>query len=253
VNTGVASTVLASYLNDNLGSTALTDRVVAGFSVTDGLVGMSGTWSARLQPVYELARRILDDGELTIRFTVTSAGAVVAAIRQPRDLSETIVLSDQADLISVRSRFIPARSTWVVAGGDGTGTGRTFRTADSGAVGADRRERFVDVSSLNQTSEVQATASTNVRLDADTWVVTAEVADAVTDAVGFGRSVFVGDKVSVETSGERFTLPVNAVGWHLDADRQVVRPTLGEGIPDALKGLIKDVANLAARFDNRIA
>lgn len=253
VNTGVASTVLASYLSDNLGATAIADRRVTGFTINDTFVGDSGTWSARLQPLADLAKRILEDADINLRFVAGFDGSVTAIIDIPRDLSDLFVLSDQGDLTSVKFRSVPPRSTWVVAGGDGTGTGRTFRTSDSGVVGDDRRERFVDVSSLNQASEVQATATANRRIDAATWVVSGVISTALTDDLGIGRTVFVGDKLAIETNGVRYTVPVTSIAWSVTAERQTVTAALGDATPDALRGLLRDVADLAGRFDNNIA
>ena len=253
VNTGVASTVLANYFADNLGSTALAARQITGFSVVDGTVGASGTWSARLQTLYELARRILADAELTIRWTVSVTGGITASIQAPRNLSESVVLSDQDDLTQIHTRSFPVKSTWVLAGGDGEGTGRIFASADAGVSGLDRRERFVNASSLTENYEVQAIAAANQRVDAETWMATGEIADAVTERLGFGRTIFVGDKVTIQATGQRFTIPITSIAWSVTPERQVVRPTLGESTPDALKGLLKDVADLEARTENEIA
>jgi hypothetical protein len=83
--------------------------------------------------------------------------------------------------------------------------------------------------------------------------VSGEVADSVSEAIGFGRTVFVGDTVTIQALGERFVVPVASLAWHIAPDRQVVRPTLGDATPDALKGLLADVANLSTRFENDIA
>lgn len=254
LNSGQASTVLASYLSDNLGAGAVADRQIAGFSVVDTTTGPSWSWSARLQPVYELARRILEDGELTIRWTVGFDGAITATVKATTDLSSSVILSDQADLVSVRSRQVPYRSTWVVVGGDGTGTGRTFRVASRAELtGLDRRERFIDSSSLDEAAEVQLLATSNLRLDSTTWVVSGEPGDLVTTEYGFGRSVFPGDKVTIQTAGQRFTVPVASISYQITEERQVIRPLLGDSTPDVLKALMRRLDRLERGGDNRIA
>jgi hypothetical protein len=109
------------------------------------------------------------------------------------------------------------------------------------------------MSSLTEDDEVQAAATANRRLDAATWMATGTVADSVTERIGFGRRVFPGDKITIQAAGRRYVLPVAQVAWHVTPERQVVTPTLGEAVPDALKGLLRDVANLQARTENAIA
>jgi ReqiPepy6 Gp37-like protein len=253
VNSGQASTVLATYLSDNLGPTALAARQIPGLTIVDTSAGPTSTWSARCQSVYELARRILADSSLTIRWSVAFDGDVTATIRQPSDFSEVHVLSDQDDLTRVRSRRVPARSTWVLAGGDGTGTGRTFRVSTSGVSGLNRRERFVSVSSLSEDAEVQSRATAELALDAETWVVSGEVADSVTERIGFGRTVFCGDKVTIQTQAQRFVVPVASIAYHISAERQVIRPTLGEAVPDPLAALRRRLDRIERQGDNGIS
>lgn len=253
VNSGVASTALATYLSDNMGAGALADRQIDGFGVVDSVVGPSSSWSARFQTMTELAQRICGDAGITLRLTVDFAGQVVATITNPRDLSAVHVLSDQDDLTSVTSRFVPASATFVLAGGQGADTSRVFRTADSDAVGAARREVFSDQSSLSETSELEDSAKATLAVSSGTWSIAGEVADVVTDRIGFGRSVFVGDRVSVQSQGRRFAVPVTSIAWSISPERQVCRPRLGEATPDALSGLVRDVAGLADRFNRNIA
>lgn len=249
----VASTALAEFLEFNIGASALTDRQVPGFGIVDAAVGSPGPWSARLQTLTEVAQRICADGGVTMRLTVDLAGQVVASIAAPRDLSAVHILSDQGDLTSVVSRYVPARSTFVLAGGTGTGTGRVFRSADDGQTGAARLERFSDQTSLSQTSELQASADATLIADGGSWAITGEISDEATLRVGFGRTVHVGDRVSVQSQGRRFPVPVTSVAWSITPERQVCRPKLGDAVPDAFNGLLLDVAGLSARFDRTVA
>jgi len=254
VRTGVASTVVAAYLNANMGSTALPDRSEPGFTVVDQGDGPSDEWSARLSPLSDVVARICTQAGLGCWLTVDFDGAVTATIGRPRDLSEVIVVSDQGDLSSVKVRRVPAAATWVLAGGQGEGASRVFRAASAeGAAGAGRRELFVDYSSLSSSRELQQAANTHVRMNGETWSVYGEVTDELAASLRHGSDFRVGDMIGVEVEGRRYAVPVTSVSYEITADRQVVRPVLGTAAPDALAGMIRDVAGLANRFQNDIA
>lgn len=253
VRTGVASTVLAEFLAVNMGPDALVDRQFPGLGILDQGEGLVDEWSGRLQPLSDLVQRICRDGGITCRLTVGFDGQVDITIGLPGDLSDSIILSDLGDLSSVTIRHIPTAATRAVAGGMGDGTARVLRVADRGPSGAERIEMFVDYSSLSSPSEVQLAANTNLRLSEETWSIQAEVADFAAQRWRVGREMQVGDIISVEVSGVRYKVPITAASYSIGAARQVVQPTLGVASPDALRGLIRDVGNLADRFTSSVA
>src|SRR5690606_30467643 len=106
VRSGQASTVLAGYLADNVGVSALSARRVTGFSVVDTTVGDSSDWSARLQPLDELTRRLCADAVtasdrvgpgMVCRLSADKDGQIVARLELARDVSERYLLSDKGD------------------------------------------------------------------------------------------------------------------------------------------------------------
>jgi hypothetical protein len=250
---GLASTALAGYLADNLGNTAVADRQVPGFAVIDGNVGPSGEWSARLQTLGALTRRICQDAGITCRLTVSFEGEITATITEGRDLSDTWTLSDQGDLVSIVTREVPETVTAVIAGGQGEGTARVFRAADKGDTGEARREVFSDQSALAASSEVQLAANAVNAAGSATWSVQAETTDETAALLAVGVDVQIGDRVAAIVAGRRFVVPITAATFEVTADRQVVRPTLGTAVPDELTGLIRDVAGLTDRLDTTIA
>lgn len=253
VETGAASTVVAAYLNANMGVGSLPDRTVDGFAVDDQQTGMVGEWSARLQPLSDLVARICTDAELGCWLTIDWDGRVTATVGAPRNLADRYIFSDQGDLTNVQVRHVPASVTWTLAGGQGEGTSRVFRVASSGEAGAARREVFSDQSSLSSFEELLASASANTRLGGRSWSVYGEVADETAAALRYGSDLRLGDLVTIEVLGRRYVVPVTSAAIEVTAERRVVRPTLGTASPDELKGLIRDVANLAARFNRDIA
>lgn len=251
--TAQASTAIATFAVDNMGVSAIPDRQIDGFAVTDEHEGPTGTWSARLQPLSDLIVRICQDAELGVWLTVDWDGEVTMRVGKPRDRSSQIVLSDQGDLSRVQTRRVGNSSTWVLAGGQGEGTSRVFRSADAGPTGVGRREAFTDQSGLATAGEVQSAANVQMRLGGETWSVYGEVTDETAASLRYGHDLVLGDLITIEVAGVRHKVPVTSAAFEISVERQVVRPMLGTASPDELRGLVKDVANLAARFNRDVA
>lgn len=249
---GVASTVAAGYIRDNLGSGALAARQVPGLALVDGAAGLSGTWSARLQPLDKLIARVCADGGITCRATVDFVGNVTYTLGPARDRSDTVVLSDQGGLTGVHRVTATAVATFVVAGGQGELAARTFATAGT-ATGALRREVFSDQTSLATSTEVQQAANATLAADAETLTVAAQVADVAALGLTYLANYDVGDIIAAEIDGVRYPVSVDAVTLHIGVDRAVVRPVLGRGALNLVAGLLRDVADLQTRFDTQIA
>lgn len=252
IRTGVASTAAAGYITANTGAGTTVDRRIAGLTVIDAGVGLTGSWSARLQPLDKLVARVCMDGQITCRLRVDYAGAVTATLQNPNDRRTTVVISDQGGLTRIENVSVPPTSTFVIAGGQGNLTSRTFATAGS-ATGSTRREVFSDQSSLSTLAEVQQSATTTLAVDGATLTVRAEVTDSAAAGLNFLTDYDIGDTIAVEIGAVRYPAVVESVVIHVGPDRSVVRPVLGDATPDLVTGLIRDVAGLQARFDTQIS
>lgn len=252
VRTGLASTVAANYLQANAGSSALAQRVIPGLSVIDGFAGITGTWSARLQPLDDLLIRICRDAGIVCRPSVGFNGALQMAIGAPRDRRTTTVLNDLGDLTNIDRQTIPASANYVIAGGQGLLTARTFATSES-ATGAARREAFSNQSSLSTAVELQQSADSAVAFGAASLTINAEVTDVAAARLQYLVDYDVGDTVSVELSLIRYPVVVEAVKFHIASDLQVIRPVFGNAAPNLVAGVLRDIANLQSRFDTQIA
>jgi hypothetical protein len=250
--TGFASTVAAGYINDNAGSTALIDRRITGLTVIDGAAGMSSSWSARLQPLDELVARICQDGGIVCRPTVAFDGSLRVTLGPARDRRTTTVLNDQADLTNIKIVRLPQKATFVVAGGQGQLTSRTFATSGT-ATGSARREVFSNQSSLATAAELQQSADTTVALGAASLTINAEVTDSAAGRVQYLVDYDVGDTIAVEIDLVRYPVVVESVRFHIAPERQVIRPVFGNAAPNLLAGIVRDIANLQSRFDTQIA
>lgn len=252
IRTGVASTAAAGYITANTGGGTTVDRQYPNLSVIDGAVGVSGSWSARLQPLDQQVARVCRDGGIICRLRVDYNGAIVARIEAPNDRSTTLVISDQGGLTRIQHVRVPLSSSFVVAGGQGELTARTFATAGS-STGKNRREVFTDQSSLSTAAEVQQIASTTLAQAQATLTVRAEVTDASAASLLYLVDYDIGDTISIEIEDVRYAVVVESVTVHVGPDRQVIRPVLGDAAPDLVTGLLRDIADLASRFDNQIA
>lgn len=245
---GQASTVLAGYLEDNIGASGLIQRE-ASFNAVDGQAGIIGSWSARLQTLGELTQRIADEGGITVSLTELNGTISATVGAQP---SAGVLVSDKADVTRLVTRDVPRRSTWVLAGGQGEGAGRVFRHANGQATGFDRFEIFTDQASLTTGAELQQAANARLAADADTWSVIVEVSDQAAQSLGFGRTIDVGANVTIEVDEQRHIVPVQSIAYDISAERQQINPTLGTAAPDLLQGLRRDVAGLEERFGRNI-
>lgn len=251
VRTGVASTCAAGYITANTGGGTYVDRQIPGLTVIDGVAGTSGSWSARLQPLDQQVARVCRDGGITCRLAVDFAGALTATLQSPNDRRATVVVSDQGDLTNIDHFHVPAKATFVVSGGQGNLNARTFATAGT-ATGAARREEFIDQSSLSTAPEVQQSATTELAGSAATLTVRADITDAGAAAFRYLIDYDIGDTIAVEVDTVRYPAVIESVKIHVSPARQVIRPVLGDATTNLVTGLIRDIAGLAARFDNQI-
>jgi len=252
VRTGLASTVAAGYITDNAGVGATVDRQIPGLTVVDGSAGTSGEWSARLQPLDQLVARVCRDGGITCRIVIGYDGTIQVTVCAPRDRRTTTVLSDQGDLTNIQHISVPTTTTFVIAGGQGNLTARTFASAGS-AIGVARREVFSDQSSLASSTEVQQAANTQLLSDSAMLTVRAEATDTASLTFEYLAGYNIGDTIAAEIGTIRYPVVIESVTFQISPERSVIRPVLGDAAPNLVTGLIRDVAGLTARLDTQIA
>lgn len=252
VRTGIASSVAASYVLVNAGNAATASRQIPGLVVINGSTGLSGSWSARLQPLDQLVARICREGGITCRLVTSYTGALTVTLTSAADRRATVVLSDQGDLLRIQIVTVPESTTYVVAGGQGLLTSRTFATAGA-TTGVARREVFSNQSSLSTVAELQQSANATLASAAATITVRAEATDDAAARFQYLSDYDIGDTIAAEIEDVRYPAVVESVTVHIDPSRAVIRPVLGDASPDLVTGLIRDVAGLQSRFDTQIA
>lgn len=252
VRTGVASTVATAYINNNVGSLAIADRQVPGLTVTDSTVGLTGTWSARLQPLDQLVARVCADGGITCRPILTNSGTITIQLQSATDLSATLILSDQGDLVDTVRLQRPSSGNWVVAAGQGLLTARVFQSTTTIA-GLERIEVLYDNNNITTVDELARAALTEQEKRAAATTVSTRLAVGASQRFEFLTDYNVGDIVAVELDNVRYPVPVRSVAIELSPGTAVVSPTFGVATPDRLTGLLTDVDGLGQRLDRQIA
>ena len=252
VRTGLASTCVAGYITANAGVSASVDRAIPGLTVVDMLAGATGTWSARLQTLDVQVARVCRDGGITCRLSAGFDGSLTATLLPPVDRSGSVVFSDQGDLVGIQRVTTPEAATFVIAGGQGNLTARTFATAGT-ATGAARRERFSDQSALSTSTEVGQSAASTLAAAAEVLTVRASITDTAAAGAQYLQAYNVGDTIAIEIDNVRWPVVVQAVTVHVSPERAVIRPVLGPGVRNLVSGLLRDVAGLQARLDSTIA
>lgn len=249
---GVGGTKLAEYLMKNIGSTALTDRRIPDLEVMSEAVGASGRWSGRLQRLSDLAKRIADESGLVVEPRITIHRVPQVHVREASDRSAEVVIADIADLAFAEQRDVPARSTWVLAAGSGTGASRMFRTA-GGGTGFARRERVVEATSVTTSNELHQIAEANRRNDGFAFYVTGRLNEHAVEQYQYLEDYELGDIVTVQVRGIRFPVPISAVTIRVSPERTVQTPTLGTYTPNLITAMQRRLLGIDERFGQNIA
>jgi hypothetical protein len=264
VVTATASAAITTYLQNNVGSEALEARQLPGGGIQDNGVSTDEvTWSARLQPLAAVVKRIADAGGVVVNIAVSAAGDYSFTVGPAVNRAQQIRLSDRGDLKRIEASFLPVTKTYTVTGGTGEGVDRLFKYADTGAVADGRKEQFSDLRSsstldavgeeISEVDELQADADMRNVLGAAQYRIHVEVTDEAAAALNYPHETGLGDIVTVDIKGVAYQVPLTEATFELTAERRQVHPVFGTAIPNALVGLDRDVADLGDRFDNAIA
>jgi hypothetical protein len=253
VRSGAGSTVAAGYITANLGSGALAARQIAGVTVVDPSVGISSTWSGRLQPLDEMVGRICRESGIVCHATMTAPGAYRFLFEGPHDLSGSIIFTDQGDLEELSRLVSPATASFVTAAGQGELTARAFASSDTGATGLDRVEAVYENTNVTTAAGLQTAADGELVLQGEDISVDGLVAASAAQRVRYLDDYTLGDWLGVEVDSVRYSSQVEAVVIDLSAHREVVRPVLGRASANDVLTLIRHVSGLESRLDNQIA
>ncbi len=223
VRTGKASTVIAQYVNVNLGPSAVLSRRVAGVTIaTDPFAGATVTGRARWQTVLELAQ------------SLATAGGV--GFRMRRRQFETYLPVDRSGVVKFSIPLgtirgfeytdeIAATNHPVVAGG-GEGVARVVLESDDAASATrwGRIETFVDQRQTVDTTELQQAAAEALTDGAAKQGFSIDVVDG---PLRYLTDYSLGDRVEVTVDGESIVDVVTEVRLAFGPGGVETTPTIG--------------------------
>jgi hypothetical protein len=255
VRSGMGGTVLAGFVEDNVGPSALTDRQFAGLTVAAAAVGAIGEWSGRLEPLAELATRIAKESGIVVYPTLTNIAErlPIVRIRAASDRSAEMVVADIADLADAEARVVNATATWVLAAGSGEGAARMFRSSDGGFSGINRREMLVEAANSTTSNELYQVANATRVENSFALYVSGRTNALAAEQYRYLTDYELGDLVTVQVSGLRFVVPITAIELAVTPGRVVETPVLGTYTPNRLKGMQEAILLLERRNDTNIA
>lgn len=204
VRTGVASTIMRAYVNDNAGPAADSTRRVPGLVLAaDPVLGPSITGRGRFQALQELlATLALAGGDLGFR-VVQAGSSIEFQVYQPVNKTAAIVISPELGSLSeFEYREQGPEANFAVVGGSGQGAARVISAAGDSAssVRYGRMEVFVDRRDTTDAAELAQAREEELAAKADRSSLTAQPVD--TEAFTFGTDYGLGDRVTVMIDGE---------------------------------------------------
>lgn len=238
VTTGVASTILRSLVNRNIGPAAVGNWKIPQLAIdTDPLVGDVITARARFDTLNVLLAELASTPTaLGMGFRILQSdsvpGQVLFSLYFPRDLHDTVVFSTD---IGTAEDFTytfsyPEANYFFVAGGDAYGQDRTvIEGGDAASITALGRlvAKFVDKRGVTDTGELNqeldeqiATAVTSEKI---------EITPVDTNAIEFYDDYFLGDYVSAVVNGVQLPRIVREIEIDFDPLRgPLIKPLLAD-------------------------
>lgn len=228
--TGAAETVIKAYVNENLGPGAAITRRLTGLTIeADAARGSTVTGSARFDDLLALVQSLaITGGRLGFRIVQAGSG-LEFRVTQSADLSAAVKFkADSGGVASFDYTLTEPTSNFVIAGGGGDGTARTFDSASDSASVSEfgRIEAFVD-----QRQTVDAGAiDKSINETLSKGVATQGVSIVLSDMTAFrpGVDFALGDIVAVEFGGVSFSDCIMSIVTSVKAG-EIVRQSLSIG------------------------
>lgn len=239
VRTGVASTVMAAYVNNNLGPLADSTRRQDVGMGADPATGLAVSYSARFDRLLDVLFQLgLPEvaGGLGLGFRIAAVDPdVYGYSRQfqmytPNNLVTTVQFSaTRGNLQSYTYDREMAALNYVLVGGGGDGTLRVFQAdqnADSIAEWGLRLEGFKDQRQTSVLADLVQAAADELAVKGDQASLELQPED--TDAMAWGTDWVLGDQVRVLIDGAPVDDVVREVTIELaGTEPEVVTPTVG--------------------------
>jgi hypothetical protein len=243
VRTGVASTLMLAYVDDNGGSGALPERRIPGLALqADPIVGATITGRARWQTLADLLAELGRVGRVAWRVR-----DLTLEVFQPSPVP-VIVSEDRGNLAGWEYVSAAPEANVVVVAGQGTGAARTILIGQDAASVATwgRWETFQDRRDTDSTAELASAAASTL---ADSIPVPT-VAASVIERPGsmWGADWDLGSRLTVEVDGLRITDTVAEVQVEATVDSVDISILVGsETSSPRITGALRALSDLSRR------
>ena len=225
--TGYAGDVMIDFVDYNAGANASGARPVSGLGVATKLgVGTSLTQRARFENLLELCQEIaLKGGDIGFYFDSGFDFTPYA----PTDKTASIIFSKElGNLTRYQRKIKMPQSNYIVAGGGGEGTSRTFVTVNDSAsiTNYGRIEWFYDY--RNAADTTQLTDAANGKLETFAEQIAIEIWPIEITNMMYGANYNLGDKVTVVLPSQTIQDKIREVKLMVTPTTQeVVTPVIG--------------------------
>ena len=230
IRSGAAETVIRQYVDVNAGPGALAQYRVPGLVLaTDLGRGATVEGQARFDNLLELVAGLATKGGLGIRI-VQVGNSLEFRVYEPRDLSATVVFSRAlGNLREFTWNQQAPDANYLIAGGGGEGTARTFREhGDNESIAAyGRFEDFLDQRHTADTDALDQAIDIDLERRRDKAALKIVPLDDV-GGIRYGDSYDLGDIVTAVIDDARVSDVIREVEVTLSEDGVRVRPTIGD-------------------------
>lgn len=252
---GVAETVMRTYVDSNLGPSAIADRRLPRFSLAaDGLRGSSVKGSVRFGSLLELLQGLaLSGGDLGFRI-VQSGETLVFEVYTPADKTATAIFStDFGNLLGYEYQQTVPDANYIYVGGGGEGTSRTIvEGGDAASIATYGRREGVFRDRRDTTDTATLEQQRAESLEESQAMTALSISPIDTDAVSFGSEYGLGDKVTVVIDGVEIKDVVREVLLSLTPDGgEVLTPVLGT--PGARSPRVPELFDAVRRTARRLS
>lgn len=261
--TGASETVCKHYVSVNAASSAFTERQVSNLTVeADSARGSTVTWNARFEQliakdgVSGLLQLLATAGGIGIRVVQTSTPALQFQVYIPANKTSSAIFSEGLGNLGDYTYEVDAQDiqNYVVAGGGGSGTSRTFATGanSSSETSYGRVEGFLNAGS--STSLAQLTTQITGQLDSAAEKTTFNAVLIETDGLQYGRDFGLGDTVTVYVDGATLQDIVRQVQVDLDPNNgETVTPVIGTPTAGQILAALRKFEKQSQALAQRVA
>jgi hypothetical protein len=240
VRTGVASTVIRQYIDVNRGPSSpfVTRRISFMTLAADPVLGAAVVGRARFDNLLELVQGLAVTGGIGIRTVPTIGRTFTVETYEPPELAGPARFGlALGNLRKLKWRLTAPEATWVVGGGRGEETARSFvsRTNSSEDTAWTRREAFYDYRSASSTdSGAELGEGTQRTLTEKSSTRFVEVIPVDTARLRFGSGYHLGSEVLVDVYGGISVqavireVEITATRGGATAPVRVVQPRVGD-------------------------